>query len=184
MSSAVQHAARFSLLLVAGAAVACVGGGGGLAGAFESWETSPRTGEPAGNTQERPPVSTESHSESSGAGGGGAGALDCSGTYLCQEVGDDDTDRVTLRSTAGGGCSAEELVLEADGRLTVKGRAVGSWSMTGTGFSVVTPSGTVNCTKASADSSSRGDSNQGGSGNSGSGSSNPGAGPAVGDAGG
>lgn len=153
------------LAIVNGGVIACVGGGGGLSGPLETWDSPPPSTERSLTSRETAPgfferaqLSTESPSRSPepapGAQGKGApgtpgtSTLDCSGTYLCREVGKTNTDTVTLTQTLGGACVVDGTSIEPDGRLTSKGKTVGTWSVTSTGFTATANGETIICTKS------------------------------------
>jgi hypothetical protein len=154
-----------ALVAIGGAVIACTGGASGVPAEMDTQERAPASQERASSTLERAsstlerparsqepaPVSTQSP-PGAGASGPGAtpgGAFDCSGTFICTEVGDDDSDTVSL-SMRNGVCTAEgQVVLESDGRLSSNGRTVGSWSLTGTGISVVVGDDVSNCVRGS-----------------------------------
>jgi hypothetical protein len=145
-----------------GGLVACVGGAGAIVGTPEAWESPARSTERAPNRAEKAPTfleratrSTEAPGSSSepapfaqGSFGAGAsaGSFDCSGTYVCRQSGDRDTDSITLSGSAGA-CSVGDIDIQPDGKLTYKGRTVGSWVLTSTGFAVTTTEGTTVCTR-------------------------------------
>jgi hypothetical protein len=149
--------------LVNGGMIACVGGGGGLSSSLETWDSPPSSPERAPSSGEGSPTfleraqgSTESPSRSGEAApgthatggptsGAGKASFECSGTFVCQEVGKTSTDTITL-TQVGGTCTVEDSVIEPDGRVTSKGKNVGRWSATSTGFIVVTSEGTIVCT--------------------------------------
>ena len=179
-----RRLAATAAIVVSGGVFACVGGGGPLSDAMTTWDPTPSSLEGAGSTREPPPGFREvapPSREPAGASaepgpgaqgvGSGAGGFDCSGTYTCRELGDDDDDEVTFFSL-NGVCTAQSgnniLVLASDGTILLNGQNVGSWQGNAGGLTVTTDDGTVSCTKGS-----RGRGQGDGSGNGGgSGSSN------------
>jgi hypothetical protein len=164
-----------TIVLAGVAAIACVGGGGRIDDAMTTWDPASPTQERADKSSEGAPPFNEgapASQESMGAsaepgpgaqGGGGVGAaagFDCSGTYTCQEAGDDDLDTVVLTS-ANGVCSipagkSTSLVLATDGTLLLNGKAVGSWQPTADGFTATTSEGQITCTKGGSAGNSSG----------------------------
>jgi hypothetical protein len=159
-------------VVAGGAVLACTGGGGALPGEQSMWESSPSTRERAQNSRESAPSSTERASttqegtggtsaEPTAQNGGGSGGLDCTGTYTCQEVGDDDRDTIAL-SSVNGACvivasKSTTFTLAADGTLLVNGQAGGSWARTSNGFTATTAAGTIVCTKGTSVQTGTGD---------------------------
>ncbi len=162
-----NHTRHWAMLaiVVSGGVFACTGGGGPLADAMSTWESSPSSVEHAASTHEAAPGSREvahSSEEPMGAsaepgpgaqGGGAGGAFACAGTYSCVEAGKSDSDEITL-TAEDGVCAVRvgngALVLSADGSLLSNGQNVGSWHATAGGFVVTTEEGSVECTRASA----------------------------------
>ncbi len=149
-----------------GAVIACTGGGGAGGGALESWESSSSTIERADDTREGAPAfrevapttrENESNSTESAPGAqqrGGAGApaasLACAGTFACKEDGGNDEDTIVLTADNGSCVGPEGLVLSADGKVTQKGKEVGSWSASGSGFTATLGKDRVTCTPGTA----------------------------------
>ncbi|MDF2692981.1 MAG: hypothetical protein K0S65_1364 [Labilithrix sp.] len=146
-----------------GGSVACVGGGGALEGGMTTWDS-------AGNSREGTPISTEGATNSrepappwtEGAGsssepgpgaqgGGGGGGFSCSGSFVCQVSGDDDVDTIVL-GTVNGNCSitggdSDNVVFESNGTLSSKGKPIGTWQATPTGFTATADEETITCTR-------------------------------------
>jgi hypothetical protein len=160
MSSMQRLWSAISAIVVGAGVVACTGGGGSLSEGMRTWESAPGSQDRAQNSNEgapafgeRAPGSQDGVAVSAEPGPGaqsGAGGFDCSGTYTCQEDGDDDLDTVVLTSV-NGVCSISSgnagLVFGADGSLTAGGERVGSWKATANGFTATVGKDTVTCTK-------------------------------------
>jgi hypothetical protein len=139
-----------AILIVSAGALACTGGGGTGGAGIDTWESASSTNEGAansrepartfaeraGHTTEGPPRSTEG-APGSQVGGQAAGDttsrlpdLDCSGTYKCIKVGDDNV--VTYKpSVVSGFCIVNGMIVDRGGNLlsAEDGKTVvGTWS--------------------------------------------------------
>lgn len=153
-------------LVAVGTLTACVGGGGSLADGVTTWDSAPSSLERTGTDREGPPgflegpaASQERAAVSSepapGAAGGSVSTFDCSGAYTCREDGKKSSDTIRLRRVNGvctlSGNGSVSVVLGNDGTLTVNGTTIGTWSVSGSGFSVVSSEGRVTCTRGASD---------------------------------
>lgn len=143
---------------------ACSGGGGDLpdyglgtepyAGRREApsgaWDRPTGGADRPTGGLDRAPVSTEpppGGGAGAGGGGGGGTAFACDGKYTCNGE-DDDDDTVTLSRGDDGTCRGPSgIVLTADGKLTINGQTVGSWTASGAGFSITYNGRAQTCTK-------------------------------------
>jgi hypothetical protein len=177
--------------------VACVGGKGGYTSDFDTYDPPPSSQEGAGNTREQPPRfserapatqegaqrSFENAPGAQGVGGPGVstgGGFDCSGTFTCVQSDGKKTSTISL-TDVGGKCaaidtkseSASSVVLEPDGRITLGGIPIGTWSAGANGFSVTVEKTTSNCTKGVTQTGSGSSTSSSSSSSSGGSSGNP-----------
>lgn len=151
-----------AVVVFVGGSVACVGGGGPLSDGMTTWESAnntregaPISTEGATNSREPAPPSTERAGSSSepgpGAqGGGGGGGFSCSGSFVCRVGNDDDVDTIVL-GTVNGNCTitgdSDNVVFESNGTLSSKGKPIGTWQATPTGFTATADESTITCTR-------------------------------------
>jgi hypothetical protein len=121
---------------------ACTGGGGTISDVPDI-ERPPTTFE---RPNERAKTGTTSQNDDDNKTPDGATALDCSGTYTCREATSTTPSTITLNETSGQ-CRFETFVLEQDNRVTSGGNAIGTWTVTSSGLTIVAAGRTLTCTK-------------------------------------
>jgi hypothetical protein len=144
--------------------IACVGGGGSLGGELTTWEPTASSTERAETSGESAPASQDEVGSSiePGAGGGPGAAFDCSGTFSCKNG---DGDFVTFELTlSNGNCAVPRgdlkgLTFGSDGTLSVNGKKIGSWQVTGSGFTASSGDGSITCTRTKGGATTTDDSN-------------------------